>query len=623
MGFFDATKSKPAVSIDTLKSWNEAYRSGNPIVSDSEYDKHHHDLRTKFPNDTFFLKPEPEPLLNSRGEITHEVPMLSTEKAYTSEELASFIKRCQSEVEGEAVFRITPKLDGVAVRLYNPTTLATRGDGDKGTDISFLIGLGVTIQGSPTYPCNGELVIPKQYFEENLSEKFKYPRNVMAGLCSVVDLQSHHKQMIESEAAVLALYDSLDCIKCSGQELQQNIETYFEALTSKCAYHTDGIIIELAPEHAESRERLGATEHHYRWMLAYKKAGETAISQVLSITWQVGRLGKVTPVLEIQPVQLTGATISRVTGHNWKYLVDNDISKESSIELVRSGDVIPKHIKTISSSNPVHVISQCPCCRSELEIEGPNLFCRNLKCADQKLQKLVYFFQTLGNNENFGEGTLQKILSSYPDLQIHDLYQQGTKEFFQKLGFGEKTSENLVQALSDSVTHEIEDWRYLAAFSIEGLGSGDSKKLLKKWSIEDLLVKVLPKDIEAVDGFAAIKAEKICRGLAERGHEINTLRISFFKNLKPSKAVATVQSVFTGKRVVFTGAFKSGKRDFMHQHCESQGAIIQLSVSRKTDFLVFGESLGAAKRESAEKLGTQVISEDQYLEMCRGAERYD
>ncbi|MCK5508515.1 MAG: DNA ligase, partial [Desulfobacterales bacterium] len=290
--------------VKVLKKYNTAYRKGKPLVSDLEYDRLLENLHKLSPSHPFLRSVEPEKF-DAKKEVRHPVPMLSTEKTYTKDGLEKFIARV-NKAAGETgitniLFSATPKLDGLAGR-DNGTILATRGNGETGYDISNSFNKGIIPVGGRGLGL-GELVIVKSYFKEHLSDEFEHPRNMVVGIISSDSLNEFAKKALQNNMVHFVPYSVLPKWTGSAAELLKNIEKITADLTANTDYPIDGMVAEVTNE--DVKNHMGATAHHYRWQIAIKTKGETAITTVKGIKWQVGRTGNITPVLEIRPVYLS------------------------------------------------------------------------------------------------------------------------------------------------------------------------------------------------------------------------------------------------------------------------------------------------------------------------------
>jgi len=601
--------------VDTLQTYNDAYRNGKPLVSDQEYDRLVESLRQLDPTHPFLHSVEPERFTKKR-EIRHPIPMLSTEKAYSKEDLKRFVERVSKAAKEVGVhdvtFRVTPKLDGLAGR-DDGSVFSTRGNGEIGYEINNAFDKGVIPIGGRGQGI-GEIVVLNSYFQEHLAEAFEHPRNMVVGIIASDTLNPSAKKALQDEAVHFVPYSQLPSWKGSGGKLAKDIDTIMEDMCAETDYPMDGVVAEVVDEPV--KQYMGATSHHYRWQIAIKTKGETANTRVNDITWQVGRTGNVTPVLEVQPVSLSGATIKRVTAHHAGMIKEKKIGKGSEIEIIRSGEVIPKLENVLTPSEQIRIPQTCPACETKLEWNNDFLKCVNPLCKAQVEQKISHWFKTLGTADWFGIKTIQKLVANGYD-SLEKIYAM-EKDDFTDIGFGPVQAKNLVDALELSRSKPVEEWRFLAAFGIQSLGVGDSRKLLDHMKLDDIL-KAKSKEIQSVHGFGEITSQSIEQGIkAEHEHMRHMLELGFnIERTKSSLPKGIVDTPIRGKRIVFTGKMERGDRHVLQEEARQLGAVVQSSVSSKTDYLICGEKAGTEKLKKARHEGVEVMSEETYIDMMK------
>ncbi len=596
-----------------LKAYNRAYRAGHPQISDHEYDQLVEALRQIDPTHPFLHQVEPEAFTLKR-EVSHPAPMLSTEKAYRKDQLARFLSRIQKKADelgiADISFEVTPKLDGLAGR-DDGQILASRGNGRVGYDISHVFDRGVVPIGGRGQGV-GEIVIQSSYFLTHMADNFEHPRNMVVGIAMADTVNEAALQALNDHAVHFVPYGQLPSWHGSAEDLLAHIDRITTDLAQNIDYPIDGMVAAVNDE--TLRTALGATEHHYRWQIAIKTRGETALTRVCDITWQVGRTGNVTPVLTVDPVSLSGATIRRVTGHNAGMIERLRIGPGAEIEIIRSGEVIPKLEKVIRPSSEVALPTHCPTCDRALVRQNDFLKCDNPQCHAQIERHISHWFKTLGNADWFGIKTIQKLVAGGFD-SLQKIYSMAESDFVE-LGFGPVQSKNLMQALMLSRRKKIEDWRFLAAFGIADLGMGDSRKLLARHAL-DSLIRLDVADIEKLHGFGAITSRTIIHGLQANKELIaHMMTLGFSIELtQQADQPHTANSAVSGKRIVFTGKMMHGAREKMADQARKLGAAVQTAVSGKTDMLVCGENVGQVKIEKARRLGVMVLAESEYIEL--------
>ena len=627
----DLSKPVAELSTEELVEWliyaNNAYRNGEPVISDETYDQvYYAELVKRDPNHPFLHTVEPESDLGTR-KIRHSVPMLSTDKAYTQADISTFVERVIRHAEAVDIsaedlrFRITPKLDGMAAK-YEDDVLATRGNGLLGNDISRNLQRGLkTVGGKNTGV--GEIVIEQRYFADNLSDQFSHPRNFVTGLIGADTLSDEAKEALQDGAIRFVPYQTLNAKECTAEQLLTEIETLCAAVEADCEYPVDGSVIDVLNEAV--RDELGSTNHHHNWQIAKKLKGETAITTVNAITWQTGRTGRITPVLNVETINLSGADISNVTAHNAGNIKNLNVGIGAKIEIVRSGEVIPKLLAIVKTGDDAVIPEQCPACSATAAMERDFLVCQGNECIAQREAQLQHFFRVLGNIDLFGPKTIEKLVAKQI-MTLEAIYALQAEQF-EEIGFGAKQATNLVAQLKRSRTEEVEDWRFLAAFGIQHLGRGDSRKLLKAYPLtkatpEDsvkTINELSAEDIVKINGFGAITAESIPISLATKWPSIQALlALGFNLIITDQNEVVVDDSPISGKSLVFTGAMTQ-PRNAMKEKALRLGAKVQTAVNKKTDILVIGAKVGAKKIEKAEALGTEVMTEQDYLGLIQDA----
>ena len=606
--------------LEFLTVANALYRSGDRLISDADYDfLFLAELKQRQPNHPFLTEVEPEATATTK---TVELPvrMLSTDKAYTVEEMLRWLERIKKAAADlnkpfeELTFKATPKLDGFAAyddgqRLY------TRGDGKRGTDVTRVMQRGlVVVNGGKRGLGAGEIVVSTSYFKQHLAEHFENSRNFQASVVKEKELAPPAAQAIKVQAAVFYPFELLPSWSGSAEQLEQQIETIFKQQLSAVDYDVDGVIFEIID--AELKEYMGATRHHHRWQIALKENVETAEVNVIAVHPQTSRSGRVNPVVEVEPTRLSGAMIQRASAHHYGMVKSNNIGPAAIIELTRSGEVIPKILRVIKPTE-AQLPDACPSCGGELTWDNDYLFCtNNSQCPAQIAHTIEHFFRTLGNIDGFGPATIEKLYASTVRT-LPEIYNQSAFDF-EGIGFGPKQSENLVAQLQRSRSEQIEDWRFLAAFGIFRMGGGNCERLLSHHKLEDIFALTL-EQIISIEGFAERTAEIVVRELTRVAPLFQQLfQLNF--NLAITPLISELQdsgelSPIAGKLLVFTGTMTQGNRSEMQANAKKMGAKVGSSVSGKTDYLVTGEKVGASKLNSAQAKGVEILTEQQYLDL--------
>jgi DNA ligase (NAD+) len=601
--------------VSDLKRFNKAYRKGAPHITDQEYDALIEKLKKLDPQNPFLNAVEPE-MFKDKKEVKHPAPMLSIEKAYSKEQLERFIARVKKEAEEIGItnpeFTAMPKLDGLAGR-DDGKVLATRGSGTVGYDITELFEKGLEPIGGRGGGL-GELVVVKSYFKKCLAERFVHPRNMVAGLVAADNINEFAKKALAEKKIHFVPYIFLNKWTGTGEELLEDSENIFEYLAKKTDYPMDGMAVYAQDE--EIKKYMGATANAYRWQVAVKTKGETGVTTVKDIIWQVGRTGNITPVLLVEPLHLSGATIRRITAHHAGMANNEKIGKGAVIEVIRSGEVIPKLEKVINKSLQLNIPVKCPSCGFKTVWNNDFLKCENYNCKARIEQRIVHWFKTLGNADWFGIKTVRKLVKAGYD-NIKKIYSLREIDLV-NIGFGPVQSKNLILSLITSRKKKIEDWRFLAAFGIINLGIGESVKLLSYISLEKIS-EATAEFIENIEGFGPITSLSIDRGIKRISDDLNYMLALGFNLEKTPKAseIRSKTSPIAGKRIIFTGKMESGTRVDMQIKARKLGATIQAAIAKNTDWLIHGKDAGVSKLNKAKKLNISALSEKEYIDLLK------
>ena len=608
--------------VSFLKKASQAYRSGSPIIDDDTYDHRYlAELKKREPKHPFLHEVEREPNLEE-ARLKHPIPMLSTEKSYSIEETQKWIDRIKKEANKNNInpnaisIIVTAKLDGLAAMRREDGLLASRGDGIHGNDITSAFDKGVVDAGKGIAGV-GELVMETDYFDKHIKKLgYAHPRNICVGVVNSDEVNKDFVQALKEKAVRFVPYTTLDRWEGSFSDLIDQHEKVQDQIIKDCIYPTDGVVAEIT--HTKMKTLLGATNHHNRWQIAIKKRSPTKQTKVKKITWQTGRTGRVTPVLEVEPIELSGAIVSRVTAHNAGNVKTLRLGVGAVIEAERSGEVIPKIVSVIQTTKRTTIINKCPSCQNDLSWDSDFLVCSNHdKCPAQVATSLGHFFKLHGQVDGFGPKSIEKMVLS--GVNTLERIFAADEEGFQKAGFGEVQSKNLRNELDRSLNVEIEDWRFLAGFGVAQLGKGDSKRLLQNTTLKGLF-DLTEEEISNIDGFASLSAKAIVEGLVKQKTTINHMLSLGFNLLETPLLLAMekTDSPVSGLSIVFSGKMTHGSRDDMKNNAEALGAKTQDAVSSKTDLLVCGESVGNKKLEKAKKLSVRILSEKDYLSLIKG-----
>ncbi len=607
------------------------YYMGEAIISDEEYDNLEQRLR--------LVKPDSKILelvgssVESKGRIKHAQKMLSLDKTYNILQLNQWI----SGRETIACFKIDGSSCSIVYYCGQLMLAKTRGDGVYGENIISKIE---QIKNIPKYidekteflEVRGEIYITEENFIKlrNEMENHKLPlpesqRNIVAGLlgrkehhhlCQYLDFQAFEViglSNVKKEADKLNQLNELGFQVPSYTKLtnEKELIEFLEQVEEFMVhghYLIDGAVITY--NDISLHDQLGYTSHHPKYKIAFKFQGETKITEIKQITWQVSRNGVLTPVAEVKPVELSGAKISRVTLHNLGMVNSLKLKNGDSIEIVRSGEVIPKFLRRVASAgiNSYFIPEKCPSCSGKLEIEQIRLNCSNAKCPGRVIEEIEFFCKSIGiddlSRKRLEEMMKKGLINSIPSLfklNIEDLL---------KL---DKVKEKLASKLINNIlkAKEVDLVTFITSLGIQGLGKSKSEKIKDyKYDTLDKWFSLSVNDLLEIDGFAQKSAEDIIFSFNEKKELIKELLdvgiIIRDINVKKDSAISN-------KKICITGSL-SRKRSEIEEMIKINSGIVVSSVSTNTDYLLTNDTdPSSSKYKKALQCDTEIISEEQFM----------
>ncbi|OQX49875.1 MAG: DNA ligase (NAD(+)) LigA [Epsilonproteobacteria bacterium 4484_20] len=638
--------------VKTLKKWAYAYYvEDNPVASDEEYDRLYHevlDYETEHPDKAVEDSPTRRVGGVVRDEFTkakHIKRMWSMEDVFTKEEVQEWLDRVEKNV-GKCEYFCEPKFDGASMNLlYDDGKLLraiTRGDGVVGEEVTDNVrtirSVPLVIEYKGLIEIRGEIVIRKDDFEaineERLSEgeaPFANPRNAAAGSLRQLDSSITAKRRLvfypwglgENTLEHKRLSEKMAFVYRQGflrppyqQECNtlEEIEKFYQFLISKrdeIPMMMDGMVIKV--DEVEKQEELGYTVKFPKWMCAYKFPAIEKVTQIRDITLQVGRTGVITPVAEIEPVNIEGAMVSRATLHNFDEIERKDIRIGDHVIIIRSGDVIPKIIKVLTDRRtgkeiPVKRPTHCPTCGSELLDEGALIKCQNLECPDRVVNSIIHFAKKgCMNIDGLGSKIVEQLVKEGKIHDILDLYSLKYEDLADLEGFKEKKINNLLHAIAATKGAPLH--RLINAMGIEHIGEVASKALALEFGLG--IVDATFEQIVAIDGIGEEMANSLLEFMRVNREKV----LKLFEVIQPTveKKVEAAENPFKGKTVVLTGTM-SESRGKIKEMLEALGAKVSGSVSKKTDFVIYGEDAGS-KLAKAQSLGVVTLTEEEMREM--------
>ena len=633
--------------LNILKEWATAYYvQDNPIATDEEYDRLYHevlDYERSHPNEVADDSPTKRVGGIVRNEFTkakHIKRMWSMEDIFTTDELQEWLDRVVKNV-GSTPYFCEPKFDGASMNLlYEQGKLVraiTRGDGVVGEDVTENVrtirSVPLSIDYLEQIEIRGEVVIRKDDFEvinqERLKERgsmFANPRNAAAGSLRHLDSSVTAKRRLvfypwglgENHLEHPNLSERMDFIYKLGFlkppyskacDSIEEIEKFYHFLISKrdeIPVMMDGMVVKV--DEVLKQEQLGYTVKVPKWMCAYKFPAVEKVTRVNAITLQVGRTGVLTPVAEVEPIEVDGAIISRATLHNFDEIERKGLMVGDWVILIRSGDVIPKITKVLESRRDGSEVAitrptVCPTCYSEVLDEGTLIKCQNLDCPDRVVNSIIHFAKKgCMNIDGLGSKIVEILVKEKKIDDILGLYHLKFEDMEGLEGFKEKRINKLLNAIAD--TKGVVLAKLIFAMGIEHIGAVASKSIALEFGLG--LVDVKEEELIAIDGIG----QEMANSFLEFMRVNRTFVLKLFEAIEPTveEKIEAEENPFKDKIVVLTGTMSVG-RGVVKEMIERLGAKVSSSVSKKTDFLIYGENAGT-KLTKAEKLGVTTLSEE-------------
>jgi DNA ligase (NAD+) len=640
-----------------------------PTIADYDFDmklKQLAELEKQYPE---FADPN-SPTQKVGGEITkefvnvrHRWPMLSLGNTYSEQELFDFDQRIKKAIGDNFEYVCELKFDGLSMSLtYEEGKLVravTRGDGVQGDDVTTNIRTIHTIPKQlkkGDYPelfeIRGEVFMHRKAFErlnaermENGEVPYANPRNFASGTVKMQDSAEVAKRPLD--CFLYGFYTDKTYFKTHWESLQALEKWGFNINNSSrlCAditdvlkfiehwdkerfglsYDIDGIVIKV--NNYSQQQELGFTAKSPRWAISYKYKAERVETELLSVTYQVGRTGAVTPVANLQPVQLAGTTVKRATLHNADEIeLRLQLHEGDSVYVEKGGEIIPKIIsvnlaKRHANAHPIHYIKNCPACDTVLERkEGEAAwYCPNDEgCPPQIVGKMQHFISRKAMNiDGLGDETIEMLYKREFIRHISDIYKlhERADELKQIERFGEKSITNMLEGIEKSKQMPFE--KVLFGLGIRYVGETVAKKLALHFKNIDNLAKATYEELITADEIG----DRIARSIIEyfegevHAEEIEKLKASGLQFVVEEKEVTLASDKFSGKTFIISGTFEKFSRDELKDIIEANGGKILSSISAKLNYLVAGDNMGPSKLEKATKLNIPVISDDELMEM--------
>ena len=648
------------------------YVAAKQEISDREFDKMLDELK-KLETDHPELFTHDSPTQRVGGQpidgfvtVRHREPMLSIDNTYNAGELREFDRRVRKLLRaGEAVtYVVELKIDGVAISLTYErggfTVGVTRGDGEQGDDVTHNLKtvrtLPLHLEGKQppalfevrgeVYMTREELVRLNRLRTAKGQEPLANPRNSTAGALKLLDPRQCAERRLSlfvyalgavEGVTVKTHLEALDLLRKFGFPVNPHMEAFdsIDQVIAYCdtwkdrrgelAYDTDGMVIKV--NDFDQRRRLGMTSKAPRWVVAYKFEAEQALTKLLSIELQVGKLGTLTPVAHLEPVKLAGTTVARASLHNEDFIKGKDIRVGDMVVIEKSGEIIPYVIRAeagvrTGQEKVFHFPSNCPACGARVERDRDGVFyrCTGEKCPAQFKERLIFFAKRNAMDvEGLGDSLADQLVEAGLVTSFPDLYRLTAERLLTLDRMGRKSAQNLLDGLAVSKSRGLT--RLLTGLSIRHVGESVAELLADSFGSIDNLKEASVERLSEINGIGPVLAESIHKyfhSAATRKliDELKALGLKLTQDPKPKPGSAGGVDL-TGKTFVVTGTLQKYGRDEIEGLIKQLGGKASGSVSKNTDYLVAGEKAGS-KLDKARTLGVKVLTEEEFEELIKG-----
>ena len=638
------------------------YVEDNPQISDTEYDtlyKQLEKLEQEYPE--FILDNSPtqrvgDRVLDEFEKVIHKVPMLSLSNTFSIEDLRDFDSRISKLSSDDSIEYICElKIDGLAISInYENGKLvsaATRGDGTVGENVTenikTIFSIPKTLKTKKSFEVRGEVYLPKKSFEllnkereENNEVLFANPRNAAAGslrqldskitakrrlsafIYSVVgDENINSQKMALTVAADLGLPVNPNFKLCKTIDEVVDYIMYWEEHKQDLPYEIDGIVIKV--NSYSLQEEIGSTQKSPRWATAYKFPEEELATKLLDIELSVGRTGIITPVAVLNPINISGSTVSKASLHNKDIIDDLDIHIGDMVVVKKAGEIIPKVVRVVeelrlTNSEKYVMPNICPSCKSKTFTKEGDPFtrCLNPDCPEQNIRKIIHFASREALNiEGLGDKVVATLYEKGIIKHTIDLFSLDRNKLVELERMGDKSVDNLLNAIENSKQSSLD--KVIFALGILNVGKKAGKILAEYYKNLTNFSKATVDELLELPDIGLITAESIVDYLSNDNNLrfINEL-IEIGMNPQYEIQNKNTDNIFSGKTIVLTGKLVELTRNEAKEYLERFGAKVTGSVTSKTDYVIAGEKAGS-KLAKAEQLGIQVLGEDEFIDIMK------
>ena len=641
------------------------YVEDNPQISDTEYDTLYKQLEKLEENHPeYILENSPtqrvgDRVLDEFEKITHKVPMLSLSNTFSTKDLRDFDARISKLVPDHSVEYICElKIDGLAISIkYENGKLvsaATRGDGSIGEDVTenikTIFSIPKVLKDNRTFEVRGEVYLPRKSFELLNSEResnnevlFANPRNAAAGSLRQLDSKITGKRRLSAfiysivgDDSIVSQENALNTAKEYNLPVNPNFKlcksidevidyiNYWTEHKKNLPYDIDGIVIKV--NSYSTQEEIGYTQKSPRWATAYKFPEEELATKLLDVELSVGRTGIITPVAILDPIVISGSTVSKASLHNKDIIEELDIHIGDMVVVKKAGEIIPKVVRVVrelrtEGSIKYTMPNTCPSCGQQTYTKENDPFtrCKNPDCPDQNIRRIIHFASRDALNiEGLGDKVVTTLYEKGIIAHTIDLFSLEREKLISLDRMGEKSVDNLLNAIENSKQNSLD--KVIFALGILNVGKKAGKILAEKYLNLSNLMNATLDELVNLDDVGQITAESILDYLSDKNN-IKFINDLIKVGMNPQYEVQEVNTnnIFAGKTVVLTGKLVELTRNEAKEYLEKYGAKVTGSVTSKTDLVIAGEKAGS-KLAKAEQLGIRVINEEEFANMVREVE---
>jgi DNA ligase (NAD+) len=624
--------------LKKLDEYDNAYYNQQPLIDDAGYDAFKDSVYRRLPPDHPRLSKVGHSVCSPWPKKAHTIAMGSQNKVSSEGAIREWVKKILAELRVPKVeWVLQHKIDGFSLEMcYSGGKLEsglTRGDGHIGENILENVLMFRHVPGivpiDKSVVTRGEGVLHKKDYEpiqdqrKKAGEKpYKNARNAASGISRRLDgtyskyirvITYDINAKVEKETDKIAIlqkmgFTTVETFIChSIEEIIAIYKSIRDNQRDKYPYEIDGLVLKL--NDINLQEKLGTKKNRPEGQVALKFDSEKVVTTIIGIILQIGRTGKITPVVKLEPVDLMGSTITRASVHNFSYMVEMGIGIGAEVTIEKKGDIIPQVTEVIMDGDPFEKPTKCPSCGGPIEDDGVTMWCRNDVCKERDINRIVYWIQAL-DMKGFSEKFVERLWDLGKIRSVSDLYKLTTDDFIAVDGIGEKTIKAFFKTMKETAEVYLE--KFITALGIPTCSTSTAEVLVERFGSWEKIACVEPSELEKISGFAATSALSVCSGIAEiKDIAEDLLKVITIKEKK--------KGILTGNSFCVTGSLTSMGRKEFQKVVVDLGGSAKDTVSEGLTYLVTNDKdSGSAKNKKADKFGVKIINEEEFLNLIGG-----